>query len=522
MRRRARPTQKQIAPTVKPARAPIDARLRWSVAAAATVAAMLERWWFPRAWGEAASLTSAFYYGDAPRFVDYALAILDGRTFDNGIPFHPPGWPIVLAAFLRLAGVHGADTAIPVGAVKLFVACLSGLSVGVTTLAAYEIAGGGAMLAVALLAPFHFGHIVEGTVANSEALYGLFVAATIWTASRWLRAGSGSATALACTTGALAGLASLVRPEFVAAAVVLAAAVFRTHRSAAARQVAAFALIYFAVLTPSTIWHWRTIDAFNRAHVGRVAGPLPRFAPVTSYGPFNFAMANHENADGGPNRDHPLLDRCNEETEARLTAGQLDIECAAVYDVYVHGYRIGLAWMLRHPIAAANLLTSKVAFTAGFLAQGYLIDDVGASVDGVRRRVDLFDPASWTLVPLHLALIAIGVWTLRRDRVSLTVVCAAVVPLVAATLLFYGYVRLGAAYLPAIWILEGAGIASSAAWLWKGTTATARTAAWVMAIIALLTAWEQMNVGKRAVALDGPRTESGALIQDETVEIRKL
>ena len=71
------------------------------------------------------------------------------------------------AGFLRLTGAGRAgDVVVPVAAVKLLIACLSGLTVGLSTLLAYEIAGVGAMLAVSFLGVFHFGHIVEGTVAN--------------------------------------------------------------------------------------------------------------------------------------------------------------------------------------------------------------------------------------------------------------------------------------------------------------------------------------------------------------------
>ena len=122
-------------------------------------------------------------------------------------------------------------------------------------------------------------------------------------------------------------------------------------------------------LLPTTIWHWRSLTAFNAAQRATVAGPLPRFAPVTSYGPFNFAMANHPDADGGPNRDHPMLDACNPETDVRLSAGELDLACPQVYDLYVHGYAIGARWLLGHPIDALALMRRKAAYTVGVLGQ---------------------------------------------------------------------------------------------------------------------------------------------------------
>ncbi len=191
----------------------------------ATLAAALERWWFSGAWGESGSLTSAFYFGDATRFLNYALAIVQGRSFDNGIPFHPPGWPLAIAAVMKIAGA----AAVPVGAVKLLLACLSGLTVGMAVLLAYEMAGGGAMLAAALLGTFNFGHIVEGAVANSEALYGLLTAISMWAVWRWLRGGSGRPAAWAALAGAAGGCAMLVRAEFLACAAFFVALAWWVH-----------------------------------------------------------------------------------------------------------------------------------------------------------------------------------------------------------------------------------------------------------------------------------------------------
>jgi len=276
------------------------------------------------------------------------------------------------------------------------------------------------------------------------------------------------------------------------------------------------------VLAPTTVWHWRTLNAFNVTHVGRVAGPLPRFAPVTSYGPFNFAMSNHPDADGGPNRDHPMLDQCNQETDERLTAGQLDLQCPAVYDLYVHGYTIGALWMLNNPGAAIALMGRKVEYTIGFLAHGYLIDDIGPGVDGTRRRVDLVDPSDQWLAPIHLALLAAGVALLWRRRLAIALLAAPLAALAGSVLMFYGYVRLGAAYLPIVWILEGGAIAAG---LRRATrrTATTRTIGVVMAVLVVLLGIEALRSGTpRALTLDGARTPGGTLIQDETLAIHRV
>jgi hypothetical protein len=491
------------------------------VVLATTAAAIAERWLFGRAWQESHTLTSVFYYGDAPRFVQYATAILQGRLFDNGIPFHPPGWPFVLAAFMRLFGaVQHGDVVVPVTAVKLFIACMSGLTVGGAALFAYEISGAGAMLAVSLLGTFQFGHIVEGTVANSEALYGLFVMAALLAGWRWLKPAADRPLTWAVVTGAAGACAMLVRAEFLAGAFVIAVVAWKAGASRA--SIGAFAIAFCVVLTPTTVWHWRTLNAFNVSHVGRVAGPLPRFAPVTSYGPFNFAMSNHAHADGGPNRDHPLLDQCNQETDERLTAGELDLQCPAVYDLYVHGYAIGAGWILNHPGDAIALFGRKVEYTIGFLAHGYFIDDVGSGVEGTRRRVDLVDPADQWLAAVHLGLLAAGIALLWRRRVAIGLIAAPLVALAGSVLLFYGYVRLGAAYLPIVWILQATALAAVLQRLVKRQV-TPRTVAGVMAALLVLVAIEAVrSAPPRTVTLDGATTPSGLLIQDETLTIHRV
>ncbi len=50
-----------------------------------------------------------FYEGDSETFFNYARALLKGQLYDNGIPFHPPGFAWVLAFVHTLVGA-GPDT----------------------------------------------------------------------------------------------------------------------------------------------------------------------------------------------------------------------------------------------------------------------------------------------------------------------------------------------------------------------------------------------------------------------------
>lgn len=493
----------------------------------AGAAATLVRYWFPYAWGEAGSLASVFYRGDAPTFVSYAQAIANGRAFDNGIPFHPPGWPAVLSLFLKITG--GAPA---VSDIKLLVALISGAAVLMTTLLAGEMAGAGAMAVAAVLATFHFGHVVEGTVPGSEALYSALVAATLLLTWRWIRGGAtlrapagAGGVAVALVGGALAGFATLVRAEFAACALgfLLLRVRWGTRGLARPIEIAVYVAALAAALAPTTVWHWRALSAFNAAHRGRVAGPLPRFAPVTSYGAFNFAMANHENAEGGPNSDHPSLAACAGDERGALDLGALDLACPAIYDLFVHGYRTGAEWMIRRPRAALLLAVKKAAMTSGAFAEGYLYDNVGSGVGGERRRVDLLDPSSRGLWLLHVGLIAAGAWILRRSRAALALLAVPVLALAASTILFYGYVRLAVAYLPVFWVLQGtaaarlaSGMAPSRRWRRRGPAI-----ALLVGLAALVVAASSRST-PREVTIDGPRGASGQILQDETVEIVRV
>ncbi|MDP1569299.1 MAG: hypothetical protein Q8L86_04785 [Vicinamibacterales bacterium] len=487
------------------------------VAGLATLAAWVERWWFPRAWHEVEAVASVFYRGDAVAFQAFARALADGRVFDNGIPFHPPGWPLLLAVL---------STDGPLAA-KTLTAFLGAVTVGASTVVAARLGGLGAASAVGVLGTFHFGHLVISATPNSEALYGCAIAFVLLLGLRWMdngrtrpaEAGEGGWTkpGWAAATGGLAGLACLVRAEFLLGAVLLVCLAW--WRGAGRREILAFVVTTALVLTPTTVWHWRSLTAFNEAHPLPFPGPLPRLAPVTSYGAFNFAMANHERADGEPNRDHPWLDACDDEM---LERGLLDLDCPAAYGLYVSGYRAGLEWLVTHPADAAALWWRKAAMTAGFLAHGYGVDNLGAGVEGVRRRVDVLDPAGRGLIPVHVALLALGVFQVRRRQTALLLLGVPVVTLAASTLLFYGYVRLGLAYMPVFWVLQGLGAARVLAVVAPRAPAF-RGALVALALALACLAGDAWRAGlSRQIVLDGPRGPAGAIVEDETLSLRHI
>lgn len=538
--------------------APVDRRLLAATACVTTVAAILVRCWFPRAWDELQAPASVFYQGDARAFLAYASHLVAGAPFDNGVPFHPPGWPFVLSLFFRAMGFAPLDgRAADPGLVKLFVATISGLTVGLTTVLAARFAGTGAMLAAALLGTFHFGHVAQGSVPTSEPLYGLLVVLVLLLACCWspvegamhedrarplalVRRVTGSVM-----LGTLVGFTSLVRAEFLVCALAIGFLQWRaTARNCSARlaargeslasprmqpdfrhgllEVGAYMLGLCLALAPTTVWHWQSVSAFNASRAGRIAGPLPRFAPVTSYGAFAFAIANHADADGGPNRDHPLLVAESPSDDTIPSQGELDFASPAVYDLYVHGYGIGLRWLVTHPGDAAALWWKKAAMTSGVFAYGYLQDNLPVGIEGTRRRVDQLDPARRGLWPIHVGLVLVGAWRLRRGGSRQLLLIAPLLAFAASVLLVYGYVRLGVAYLPIFWVFQGAALSVLASSVNVSDTWRRRVPALVLlAAIVLLVAEAAGTRRPRLVTLDGLRDSDGAIVQDETLEIRR-
>lgn len=515
----------------------------WTTTILTTIAAILVRLWFPRAWGELYAPASAFYEGDARAYLNYAAHLVKGIPFDNGIPFHPPGWPFVLSLFFRLEGFNPLD-GLPAdqATIKAFVAVLSGISVGLTTFVAGRVFGRGAMLVAALLGIFSFAHVVQGSVPNADALYGLLIMLVMLLTLRWseslarLKPGATRevrrSRGLAGILGVVSGFATLVRPEFAVCAVLLMLGRIRWVRlkpdsTTRISDVAAWTAAFILILTPTTVWHWQSIAAFNATRADRLPGPLPRFAPVTSYGAFNFANANHERAPGGFNFDSPALRPQTPEEEKQFDEGYLDLAQPSVYNVYVHGYSIGLQWMAGHPAAALALLGRKAMITSDVFAHGYLQTNLGSSVDGLRRPVDEVDPTARWLWPAHVALVLWGAWLLTRRRGPdgqrlRWMIFPPLASLAASSLVFYGYVRLGAAYLPVFWILQGVAIAAIASRVPLPQWAKTRSGVFAAAIAIALLVSEAIGLTLRhAVVLDGSTAPDGSLVQDATVMIRK-
>lgn len=478
------------------------------------IAATLERWWFPQAWDETGLPASRFYFGDTRAFLDYAAALSAGARFDNGVPFHPPGWPLFLSVLFRLFG--WSDNAPPDPLVlKHIAAVISGFSVGLAALLAHILGGRTAMMITSLLGIFHFGHLVQAAAPNSEPLYGLLIILVLMGAVRpqtpgWL-------------LGLLAGFAALVRAEFLLCASLLA--LWLAFDQAGARpykRAALFTLGLVLALVPTTILNWRSIGEFNHTRAGRMPGPLSRFAPITSYGAFSFANANHERADGGFNWDLPSLEPSEDEAARLLESGALDLARPPVYRAYVDGYAMGAAWMMSEPGAAITLLGKKLAITLSVFDYGYLLDNLPARLRGTRRPVDQIDLEMSWLTVAHAMLVGCGLWIAAATPAT-RVLLLPVITLLASSLLFFGYVRLGVAYLPVLWILQALAVSRILAAMKLSAGGQRRLELTAAGLVVLLLVVERSAAGRtRALIIDGLVDESGRLVEDQKMEIVRV
>ena len=487
-----------------------------------------------------------FYEGDSEAFYRYARALLAGRLYDEGVPFHPPGFAWLLAAVQTLVGAGGPATrAAPRGAAPTGARRERG---GRSPLPPRPpVPGRGVALASARPHLYHFGSYVLAVAPVSEGPYLTLLLLASWCGAggwnirliprrlrrpidrRLPRAVDRSRSASGpFFSGVLLGLLALTRVEGALVALLLSSASASGGGCAAGAghgpRLAPWALVAAGWLLAVAPWAARNavrLAEFNERHAGRLAEPLPLFVPLTLYGPLNVALGNHPGSDGTF-------------SPAPLTAGggtMLDLEDPRHLEMVLHGQRMAWRWARGAPGAAARLVLAQVAALARRLAAR--LDAVGPArrVDrrataGGRLRPDLRRRRALTLwlgPPLALAR-ARGLPRRRRRGAAMGSPVVLLLTLVWALVvgLTFGYARQGLLVLPlSRWTLDRGGVSRRGC---GGSRRGARALADRPAAAAALLVLELIGAaGDRTLEATGDAiSPRGVLNRDATIYFKPL
>lgn len=479
---------------------------------------------------------TVFYEGDSETFFRFARALLAGELYDGGIPFHPPGFAFFLAGLQVLVGASAATATVPHLAIKLILAVVvGGGSVALLYLAAAAALGRAVAIVTALLAAFHFGLYVLAVAPVGDGLFQLLLLAAITLVVR--RPEGELRTGRIVSLGLVWGAMALTRAEgILLGGLIVGFAAFLYWKEAPADKDArrwrrllpwgVVALLAAAVVLPWTVRNAIRLGEAERRLAGGLAEPLPRFVPVTMYGPLVLALANHDGAEGTFSRE-ALPARPGEATFSLTDREHLRF--------LLHGDRIAAGWIAGHPAAFLRLVGKKWSHYAGALQLGWTQWNLPAGLAGIRQPVDVFVPSSRATLWLWLPALATGIVLAARDKTRARRWLALVALLsgssMAMVALTFGYARFGLLLLP-LWLsLAALALVTAARALFerlpeeqRGVFRGRRGRSLAATLVLLLLAIEVAGAvrGHRFEATGTTLPGSGRLDRDQPIRFRPL
>jgi 4-amino-4-deoxy-L-arabinose transferase-like glycosyltransferase len=411
------------------------------IAAGLTLLAWAHRLLFLRSNRDFSWPYTFFYEGDSETFYSYARALLEGRLYDEGVPFHPPGFAWFLAFVHTLLGAGEAGARVPNVAVKSLMALLGSVAIGLLYLLVRPYLGRTVALIAAILGVYHFGLYVLSIAPVTESLYLvlLLLALLIWTRrfehplSIEPKPGGPFWSLL---LGLLLGALALTRAEGALLAILLIGVGLLGRRW---KPWALVALGWVLIVTPWTIRNAVRMQAINEKY----AAHLPTFVPLTLYGPINLALANNPMAEGSFSRAW---------LSSQAQNPGLDLRDPQHVEFIVHGDRMAWDWARQNPGDFVLLVGKKWQLVSEAFTLGWTQWDWPGGLTGKRRPVDVFVPnrnvGYWLTAPLALLGLALCLRKPGEPRRWALVVLLLTVGLLVATGLFFGYVRLGLLFLP--------------------------------------------------------------------------
>lgn len=406
-----------------------------------------------------------FYEGDSETFYNYARALLTGQLYDNGIPFHPPGFAWVLAFVHTLVGAGPEATRVPYFAVKVVTALIGSLPVGLLYLLVRPYLGRTVALAASLLCAWSFGLYVIGVAPVTEGTYLtlLMLCLLLWTRRFEHPLAAPDATPegwkSALGLGLLLGFLALTRAEAVLIAVIFVGIGLlpTLRRRTGLKPWALVALGWILAVAPWAIRNALHLSEMNERLAGQLAEPLPTFVPLTIYGPVNLALANNPQADGTFSREF---------LASKAQSGVLDLTDPQHLEFILHGDRIAWDWIRRNPGDFVQLVLKKWRLYFSAWKLGWTQWDWPGGLNGTRLPVDVFTPdsgAGWGLgLPLAVLGLLCCLATPEAPRRWVAIVLLLTLVGMISTGLFFGYVRQGLLYLP-LWLTL-----TAAALVWIG------------------------------------------------------
>ena len=408
---------------------------------------------------------TVFYEGDSEAYFLFARAVLGGQLYDNGIPFHPPGFAWFLAGVHTVLGAGAAGATVPFLAQKIVLGGLvGGGSVALLYVIGCRVFGRTIAVVAAFLAAFHFGLFVLAIAPVADGLFQLLLLAAIALFVGGLDFGARRGAAATLALGLLLGALALTRAEGMLYAMVLAAfgavVSWRRAESPGARGVlsrlrllapwAGALLVAALVVAPWTIRNAIRLGELETRLGANLAEPLPRFVPVTLYGRLNLALANHSAADGTFSRSA---------LAAQAETPRLELTNPEHLSWILHGDRLAREWIAAHPGEFARLVGRKWRLYFGALKLGWTQWNWPGGLTGVRRPVDLFVPdralGGWLLAPLILVGAGLAARHSGAERRLVMLVALLTAASLGVVALFFGYARLALLLLP-LWLLLAA------------------------------------------------------------------
>jgi 4-amino-4-deoxy-L-arabinose transferase-like glycosyltransferase len=406
-----------------------------------------------------------FYEGDSETFFNYARALLKDQLYDNGIPFHPPGFAWVLSFVHTFVGAGPENDRVPYFAVKVVTALIGSLPVGLLYLLVKPYLGRAVALAASLLCAWSFGLYVIGVAPVTEGTYLtlLMLCLLLWTrrfkhplAAPDVKPGGWKS---ALGLGLLLGFLALTRAEAVLIAVIFVGTGLlpALRRRTGFKPWALVALGWILAVAPWAIRNALHLSEMNERLAGQLAEPLPTFVPLTIYGPVNLALANNPQANGTFSREF---------LASKAQSGVLDLTDPQHLEFILHGDRMAWDWIRQNPGDFVQLVLRKWSLYFSAWKLGWTQWDWPGGLNGTRLPVDVFTPdsgAGWALgLPLAILGLLCCLATPGAPRRWVMIVVLLTLVGMITTGLFFGYVRQGLLYLP-FWLTL-----TAAALVWIG------------------------------------------------------